>query len=40
MSEKTLDKLIATLKSEAIEAADKEAKEIVENAQATGPKNH
>jgi len=32
MSEQTLDKLIATLKSEAIEAADKEANEIVKNA--------
>ena len=32
MSEQTLDKLIATLKSEAIETADKEAKQIVENA--------
>lgn len=33
MSENTLDKLIATLKSEAIEAADKEANQIVENAE-------
>ncbi len=32
MSEKTLDKLIVTLKTEAIEAADKEAKQIVEKA--------
>ena len=32
MSEKTLDKLIATLKSEAIETAEKEANEVVENA--------
>lgn len=32
MSEKTLEKLIATLKSEAIEAADQEAKQIVEKA--------
>lgn len=33
MSEKTLDKLIATLKTEAIEAADKEAEQIVGKAQ-------
>ena len=33
MSEKSLDKLITTLKSEAIEAADKEALEILGNAQ-------
>lgn len=33
MSERTLDKLIATLKSEAIEAADKEAHQIVGNAE-------
>jgi V/A-type H+-transporting ATPase subunit E len=33
MSEKTLDKLIATLKLEAVEAAEKEANGIVENAQ-------
>lgn len=33
MSEKTLDKLIATLKSEAIDAAENEANDIVENAQ-------
>ncbi|MEM8848027.1 MAG: hypothetical protein AAGD17_13080 [Bacteroidota bacterium] len=32
MSEKSLDELIATLKSEAIEAADKEANQILENA--------
>ncbi|PRX55415.1 hypothetical protein [Flagellimonas meridianipacifica] len=33
MSEKSLDELITTLKSEAIEAADKEANQILENAQ-------
>jgi len=38
MSEQTLDKLIATLKSEAIETADKEAKQIVENARAKAQK--
>jgi cell division septum initiation protein DivIVA len=32
MSEKTLDKLIAKLKSEAVEAAEKEANDIIENA--------
>lgn len=32
MSENTLNKLIVTLKKEAIEAADKEARQIVENA--------
>ena len=32
MSEKTLDKLIAKLKSEAIDAAEKEANDIIENA--------
>ncbi|WP_303315765.1 hypothetical protein Q4Q34_14180 [Flavivirga abyssicola] len=32
MSEKTLDKLITTLKSEAIDAADKASKKIVEDA--------
>jgi F0F1-type ATP synthase membrane subunit b/b' len=38
MSEQTLDKLIATLKSEAIETADKEAKQIVDNARAQAQK--
>ncbi|UJH69123.1 hypothetical protein [Allomuricauda sp. SCSIO 65647] len=38
MSEKTLDKLIATLKTEAIDAADNEAKQIVEKAQAKAQK--
>jgi vacuolar-type H+-ATPase subunit E/Vma4 len=38
MSEKTLDKLIATLKSEAIDAADTEAKKIVDKAQAEADK--
>jgi cell division septum initiation protein DivIVA len=34
MSEKTLDKLIAKLKSEAIDTAEKEATDIIENAKA------
>ncbi|RKN79676.1 hypothetical protein [Ulvibacterium marinum] len=38
MSEKTLDKLIATLKSEAIKAADNEAMDIVEKARAQAQK--
>ncbi|KPM30879.1 V-type ATP synthase subunit E [Croceitalea dokdonensis DOKDO 023] len=38
MSEKTLDKLIATLKTEAIEAADKEAGQIVEQARTQAQK--
>ena len=38
MSETTLDKLIATLKTEAIDAADNEAKQIVEKAQAKAQK--
>ncbi len=38
MSEKTLEKLIATLKTEAVEAADKEAAEIVEKARSQAQK--
>jgi len=38
MSEKTLDKLIASLKTEAVEAAEKEAKKIVDAANAEAQK--
>lgn len=38
MSDKTLDKLIATLKSEAIDAADRESKKILEEAHAQAQK--
>ncbi|MCW5518254.1 hypothetical protein J1N09_00285 [Aureitalea sp. L0-47] len=38
MSEKTLDRLIATLKSEAIEAADNKTREILENARVQSQK--